>query len=397
MSGNLTATLTPRYKRSAWATWACIAAIVIGLAGLAISFALSPRDTWLWLDIFFLIFMGAASGMLAWAAAFRVAQARWTPAISRLGHSAVAYVPVSALVLIVLLAGTSRWIPWVGHPVRGKEAWLNIPFMVIRDVVGLALLWGLYYLMVRWSLAGDAKVRRGGEISETDHSRLNAVAVAATLAYAFISTLVSYDFIMSLEPEWVSSMFGPYFFCTNLYLGMAVIVLMAAALRKPLGAEDYIKSPQFHDMGNLLLAFSLFNMGLFFAQYITIWYENLPEEVRFIILRYDKGMWPPVGWTSFIVAYGIPFVLLQSRRLKQHPRMLAPVAVLAVIGVSLERYVMVAPSIHPSRLMLFPTGVLTFFAFLGAFLLAVTSFLQRYSPISAPQEALRKIDTTEPL
>jgi len=83
-------------------------------------------------------------------------------------------------------------------------------------------------------------------------------------------------------------------------------------------------------------------MGLFFAQYLTIWYENLPDETPFIIMRYGigKSPWGWMGWAAFIIGYAIPFIVLQSRKVKQTPRLVAPIAIVILLGVSLERYVL---------------------------------------------------------
>lgn len=380
-----------RFRAPAWLILACALAIAVGAAGLAISFVFAPLDAWLWLLVGFLTFGGAATGMVAWAAVFRVAQARWAGAVNRLGHSGIAFVPVAIVALIALVAGIRGYAPWVDHAPHGKGAWLNVPFFAIREAVGLGALWLLGLALVRRTLKADAEVAAGRSISTRFHYRLNAVAVALVIVYAVVLSIVSWDFIMSLSPEWVSTMFSAYFFTTNLYLAVAVLIVLAAAVRGRAGAEKHLGPQQFHDMGNLLLAFALLDMGFFFAQYLTIWYGNLPEETFFLIARYLRGPWPPIGRASLIVGYALPFLLLQSRRLKRTPRMLAPVAVIAIVGVTLERYVLVVPSLLPTDLMLYPVGILSLLGFAGAFVLAITLFLARYSPISAADEALRAI------
>ena len=360
----------------------CWLGVVIGIIGLAAGFITSPTDTWLWLLVGFVFFTGVANGILIWAAAFRVAQTTWTRSVNRLGHSAIAFTPILFLALIVLLAGAKSWAPWIEHPVPVKAAWLNLPFMVIRDIVSLLALWALCFFMVRWSLISDSKK----SLTERDHYRLTAISIAAVMFYTIAGSIIAYDFIMSLSPEWYSTVFAPYIWVTNLYLGLAVMVLMAAMLRRRLGAE--LETTQFQNIGNLLLGFSLFSLGLFFAQYLTIWYENLPSETGFLIVRYFHGQWPWLGWTALILGYGIPFVLLQIRPLKRDPRLLSPVAILIVLGVTLERYVLIVPSIKPDKLLLYPVPGLVILAFLGGFVLTVTAFLGRYSPVSKADAAL---------
>jgi Ni/Fe-hydrogenase subunit HybB-like protein len=220
------------------------------------------------------------------------------------------------------------------------------------------------------------------------------MGTAIVLFYTVTGSIIAYDFIMSMSPEWISTMFAPYYWVTNAYAGMSALVIMATLLREPLGIERYTEAQQFHDMGNLMLGFSLFSMGLFFAQYLTIWYENLPQETGFLILRYDKGAWPPIGWLAFFLAYAIPFVLLQSRQLKRNRKWLSAVSVMVLVGVALDRYVLVTPSIEPHKLMLYPAGMAVLLAYLGAFILAVVTFLSRYSPVSAADLQLESPDMT---
>lgn len=348
-------------------------------------------QAWTWLLIGFVISTGIANAMLSWASALRVGQARWAASVNRIGQSALFFVPVAIVALIVLLIGIGSWAPWVRHPVPLKVEWLNVRFFVIREIALLGAFWILCFFMVRSSLKADAASE---EITSTQHGKLNALAAVTVAVYAIASSVVAYDFIMSLAPDWVSTMFGPYYFCTNMYAGMAVIIMLAAALRSRPGAEKHLTSSEFHDMGNLMLAFSLFDMGLFFAQYLTIWYGNLPEETGFIIGRYYRGTWPYLGWAAFIVGYAIPFIFLQSRKLKENPRLLSPVAALVVIGVALERYVLIAPSFYPSG----PTvslSVIIPIALLAALLVSVMVFLRRYSPVSLADAALAHLPNPE--
>lgn len=372
-----------RRKIPAWLIIPCAAGIIAGAIGLAITFATSPRQGWMWLVVNFVIYWGAASGILSWAAAFRVAQARWTSAVNRLAHSALSFMPVLVILLVVLIVGARAYMPWVEHPVRGKEAWLNVPAFAVREIIAALLFWTACWLLVRWSLAADAK----SEITDRDHHRINVVAVIAVAAYAITATIIAWDFIMSLSPMWTSTMFSVYYFTTSSYMGLAALVLMATGFRKPLGIEDKLKPNQFHDMGNLLLAFSLFNMGLFFAQYLTIWYENLPDESAFLIVRYVNGEWAPFAWAAFIIGYAIPFLLLQSRKIKLTPWLLCIVAASIELGVGMERFVLVAPSLE-RKLIVAPFGALSLLGFFGAFLLCRTAFLARYSPISKADEVL---------
>lgn len=379
------------YTPPKWLWIASIAAIVLGITGTVVGFLTAPAGTWLWLVIGFVSFAGLAHGMLAWAAVFRVAQTRWTAVVNRLGHSAVFFLPFLGIILIILLAGVRSYAPWTTHLVEGKTAWFNVPFMISREVVLIGVLWTLFILLVRRTLQADERKNQTGESSRDKQHGLTAIGVACVMMYTITGTVIAYDFVMAFDPKWVSTMFGMYYWITGMYAGMAALVLMAALMRKSLHVERFLETQQFHDMGNLLLAFSLFSMGLFFGQYLTIWYENLPDESQFMIIRYNKGVWATLGWTSFIIGYAIPFILLQSRRLKRNPRALIPVAVMVLAGVNLERYVLIAPSLSPTSIMLNPVSKLSLLMFIEALLFGIMMFFKRYPPISSADEELAQL------
>ena len=175
-----------------WLIIACACGIIVGTVWLAVDFAVSPRDAWMWLVVNFVIYWGAASGIFCWAAAFRIAQARWTSVVNRFAQSAFAFTPVLVVLLAVLLIGSRHYMPWVEHPVRGKEAWLNPTSFVIREVIAALLFWVPCWLFVRRSLAAYRKA----EITERDHHRLNVVAVIVVATYAVTATIIAWDFIM---------------------------------------------------------------------------------------------------------------------------------------------------------------------------------------------------------
>ncbi len=381
--GGQTSQVSDRWRMPAWFIAACIMAIAIGAAGMVVAFFTNARQGWLWLVVDFVLFWGVLAGMLLWAAVFRTAQATWTSVINRIGHGAIYCVVWLLALLIALLVGLPAYAPWAKEPVRGLQIWLNPLAFIIRQVVVALLFYIPCFLLVRWSLAADIQ-----QITDRKAHHINVAAVVAVFMYCVTATFIAWDFIMSLSPKWVSTMFSAYYFCTNAYAGVAALALFAAAFRRPLGLIDRLKPQIFYDLGNLMLGFSLFNMGLFFAQYVTIWYENLPNEVPFIILRYVKGDWPPISWTSFMLGYAIPFLLLQSRMIKLRSKLLSVVAVIILIGVGIERYILVAPSVEPQTLFIAPAGALSVLGFTGLTLLSVGWFMGRYSSSSAADEAL---------
>jgi Ni/Fe-hydrogenase subunit HybB-like protein len=181
---------------------------------------------------------------------------------------------------------------------------------------------------------------------------------------------------MALDPSWYSTLFGAYFFVSSFYLGLAAIAILAVLAQRRLGLEEQIGRRQFHDLGKLLFGFCLVTGNFFWSQFVVIWYGNLPEETAYLILRGYEMPWAPLTWTILIVSFIIPFLLLLSRRVKESPRILLPIALVILIGMWIERYILVVPSLwHQAGLPFGWIELLITGGFLAAVALSYSAFL----------------------
>jgi len=351
----------------------------------------------------FLFFSGMAQGGLVFAAAYDLTRARWGEAVRRLAQGMAAFLPVSLLLFLCLFPGSPILFPWVLNPIPEKQTWLNLPFLFSRDLLGLLALYsfGLTYLFCSlrpeigaavdqqrghvprlWALF--TREWRGIEAErERNHRLLAILSPLFIIFYALVFSLLGFDLVMSLDRHFVSSLFGAYFFMSSFYVGLAGIALFAVFLRRPLGLEGSIGRSQFHDLGKLLFGFCLVAGDFFWSQYAVIWYGNLPEETEYVIVRTKEMPWAPLALVVLIVSFLGPFLLLLSRRIKEHPITLAAVASLIVVGMWLERFLLVVPSLwHKPGL---PLGWIELFitsGFLAAFVLTYLAFVTRL-PIPA--------------
>ena len=159
-------------------------------------------------------------------------------------------------------------------------------------------------------------------------------------------SVASFDWIMSLEPEWYSTIFAIYQFAGLFASGLAAIILVVVRLRRgPL--RGAITDEHLHDLGKLLFAFSTFWMYIWFSQYMLIWYANIPEETTYYVTR-TQGAWMVVFVASMLVNWAIPFLALLRRSPKRRPELLARVAVVVLLGRWLDLYVMIVPVFSPS-------------------------------------------------
>ena len=167
------------------------------------------------------------------------------------------------------------------------------------------------------------------------------------LGYAYMYSVFAWDFVMSLHPGWVSTLFGAYYFIGNLYLGLATVIALTIYARWRYNLEDSMDARLFHKLGKLLFSFSLLWIYLFWSQYLVIWYGNLPREIGFVLTRIAQNPWSNLSVVALAINFVVPFVILMSRSAKENRKILLAIAVAIVMGMWLERFLLVMPSLTP--------------------------------------------------
>ena len=230
-----------------------------------------------------------------------------------------------------------------------------------------------------WTIATD-------DIELPPHS-IRVFAPLVAVLFAVVYTLISFDLVMSLAPVWRSTLFGWYFFAGAFWSGLAAMALVATMLRGRLGEHNLFTNPVvMHDLGKIVFAFSVFWIYLLFSQYIVIWYGDLPVETFFIVQRVHHMPWSPLSVACLVLIWLIPFVVLMSVRTKKSPMILGTVSALGLVGMWLERYVLVVPSLSLDAIPFGPTQFLISIGFLGAFLIAAVPGLNRVAQAATSGE-----------
>jgi hypothetical protein len=344
--------------------------VALGVLGLGVGFVVSgdPMAGWSALLTATVLVIGIAAVGPLLSAIFEMTGAKWGRAYRRLVEAGVVLMPVGLVALVALLAAGNAYLPWVfDHPhVGGKAVWLVRGFWDARVIGALALAYavGLYfvYLSLRRDFCRD-EVRsrftgklgkwlaRGITNGEAEAARctkrMALVAPFVALLYGICFTLLGFDLIMALEPDWFSTLFGAWYFVGNIFCGLALLAAGSVALRRQLGLQRFITAKRQSDMATLLLAFCLLNADFFWNQYLTIWYANMPEETGYLIERtVDASMpWRSLSFVSLAAFFALPFVALLLRRVKRNDTLLAGVAGIAACGVCLARFVEIAPAL----------------------------------------------------
>ena len=310
----------PRAGRPA--AWGALG--VLGLAGWLASRALGPASpAWQALLVNFIFFTPLAAALVVWPAAVMLSRGRWlAPAQRDDALAGVAFAPASLIAFAALWFGRAHWAPWLHDAALPHRAWLSAPFLFARDGAALVLWWLAAAVFARKARQGTPKVLAGW------------VAVV----YAVVFTLVAFDLVMGLAPRWCSTLFGAYFFISGMYAAIALLAFLAA--RQPGVERDRL-----HDLGKLVLTFSIMATYLLYSQLLPIWYENLPHEIPFVVARTTTRPWLCVSVALLAVVYVGPLVLLLTARAKRSPRWLGAVSLLVLAGLWVERWWLVAPTL----------------------------------------------------
>jgi len=375
--------------------------IVVGLIAFIAALMVDADRAWRAYHFNWLYFASIAQGAVLLAAVVSITRAVWSQPVRRLSLSFVAFLPIAWVLAIPIFFGAKHIFPWVANPEtmqHGKEAYLNIPFMAMRILGGLGILYAIDFAFAYWSLRPDlglvkdrdAEVQphydrftrswNGQEREEaTSHRKLAKLGPLIVVVFALVYTLVSYDFAMSLEPHWYSTMLGPYFFMGAFLGGIAwtIIVLVTMLLKDVV--SDVIEPVHLHDIGKLMFGFCIFWAYLFYGQYIVIWYGLLPHEQAWIIHRFGMPF-QPVMALVFGCLFIFPFFGLMGVAPKRKPQILVGFATVVAVGLWLERYILVYPSLYSTEKQIpfgwQEIGVALFF--LGLLLLSITWFLRRF-------------------
>lgn len=341
--------MTLRARRTVQAV--CILLTLFGIVGFALAFAFGmPLRAWEAFLVNLLFWLGIAQGGVIVSVSLYLTEARWGGAgLYRLAEAFVWFLPLGSLLFWALFAGRELIFPWVDAPLPEKAAWLNVPFLFARDGGGLLVMTLLSLWFVRVSRHPDTV--QWAETYKTiasPPSRITRLSVVLGLAYAVVYSILGFDLVMSLAPRWHSTLFGAYFFAGAYWSGLTAIGVLATLGWRPRRHDTAVeRGGVLHDLGKLVFAFSIFWGYLLWSQYLPIWYAAIPEETFFVVPRVHRWPWGVLGWTALILVWLIPFLVLLGRRPKRTPIIFGCVCAIGLVGMWIERYVLVTPSLSP--------------------------------------------------
>jgi hypothetical protein len=302
----------------------------------------------------YMFFLSISLGALFFVVVQHLVRAGWSVTVRRLAEIlAVNLLWWGALflpILVPVLLGTSPLYRWscpavvaANELLQHKSPYLNGPFFAARAAFYF-LVWGLlawffFRQSTRQDDSGDPKIT----------SRMERATPAAMILFGVTITFAAFDWLMSLEPLWSSTIFGLYYFAGSVVAGLAALILFAIFLQFVGIAKQTITVEHYHELGKLLLGFIIFWGYMAFSQYLLIWYANIPEESVWYLAR-QTGPWT---WVTVGLLFGhllIPFLCLLPREVKRRKILLGALAVWMLAVHWIDIYWLVMPTFAPKRL-----------------------------------------------
>ena len=244
--------------------------------------------------------------------------------------------------------------------VAKKEAYLNVPFFIIRQIIYFTI-WGFVgHKLYKASVA----LEKTGDWSITNVMR--KISAPAIPLFALSIAFASFDWLMSLDPHWFSTMFGVYFFAISFQSFWAVMILMVFFLQSRGILKNTIGKAHIYDLGAWLFAFTIFYAYIAFSQFLLIYYANLPEETLWFYHRLE-GNWKYIAYGLLLFRFLLPFLVLLNREQKHKPHVLRFVAIVVVIMHYLEIYWIAMPMISEQGFQFSWIDISTFLGLGGMF------------------------------
>ena len=318
---------------------------IVALAGLLLSvasiFIFKPDSSRIWANVLLnnQLFLGIALGGAFFLAAHRIAWSGWHTALQRIPEALTSFLPVAFLLMALIFFGMKDIYHWshsdLHDPVlEAKSAWLNLPFFFIRMVLYFAgwivLTQGMKKQTDMLMDSGDIKF----------HNRRRIFAGLFLVFFAITVSTSSWDWIMSIDAHWYSTIFGWYVFIGMFVSSLAFMIVLIWFLKRA-GYLAIIRVDHMHDLAKLLFAFSIFWTYLWFSQYLLIWYGHIPEETIYFVQRRED--FELLFFLNLGLNFVIPFFGLMKLDFKRKLNWLAGVAGVVLVGHWIDYFQMIMP------------------------------------------------------
>jgi len=350
--------------------------IVVGIAAIVFGFLSNPQRTWANVLISNYYFISLAIGATFFIAIQAITQSGWSSMFKRIPEAIGGYLPYAAvLMLLFVLFGAHSVYHWAHEEIvksdvllTHKSPYLNMPFFITRFVIFFALWILLTTILRRFSLKED----QYGGIEYFEKSEFVSKVYIFVLALTF--SLATFDWTMSIDTHWFSTIYALKNFMSAFFHGSAAIILIVLLLNKS-GHFKELNSSHLHDFSKYLFMLATIWGYMWFSQYFLIWFSNLPEETVYYVQRVG-GEWRLTFYSEIVINWMFPFLFLMLNKIAKNKTALLTTSIVVLIGFWIDIYMQVMPGTTGiNSIGIIEIG--TYCGFLGIFIFAVSRALSQ--------------------
>jgi len=324
-------------------------ALIVGVAGLGLSmigYFMDPKQFFYSYLVAYVFWTTLALGALFFTLLHHLTGAEWSTVLRRISESVMISFPILAVLFIPVALGMHDLYHWTHTDVvvndkilSAKAPYLNVTFFIIRTVAYFAIWTFLSWRLHKLSLEQDSNP------SPELRKKFRKTSAPGMLLFAVTITFAGFDWLMSLDPHWYSTIFGVYVFGGSLLAIYSFLIIFGLVLRRRNILQDTITVEHYHDLGKFLFAFTIFWGYIGFSQYFLIWYANIPEETIWYLYRWE-GSWSIITMIIVLGHFLIPFILLMPRANKRNLKFLNIMAIWIFVMHWIDIYWLVMPNLQ---------------------------------------------------
>ncbi|HXW93150.1 MAG TPA: hypothetical protein VEK33_21555 [Terriglobales bacterium] len=330
--------------------------LIVGVvfSGIAVvGWFLRPDEFFRGYLLAFMAWLGVTLGSMAILMIRHLTGGGWGMVIRRVLGAAMRSIPLMTILFVPILFGLPRLYPWARsldaipdphlrqHLEELTKSYLSTHGVILRAVIYFAIWNLLSFLLTRWSREQDRPNPRDNS------SRFRAVSGPGLILYAFTISFAAIDWVMSIDPSWISTIYGLILLIGELLSGMCFAVVVERILVKYQPMAEWLKADYVHDHGNWMLTFIMVWAYFCFSQLLIIWAGNLPDEITWYFRRFHGG-WSAVGIALIFFHFVVPFVILLSRSFKRDIKKLVWLAVWLLLMRWVDLVWIIEPNFSPT-------------------------------------------------
>ena len=360
------------------------ALMFIGALALIFGFLNDPHRSWVSLFINNYYFLAISAFAIFFVALQYVSEAAWAISLKRIAEGITSYFLTGGIVILIIIIAGAMHMNHIWHwmetgimdpaaenydaIIAGKEAYLNVPFFFARAVLYIL---GWWYASKRLIALSRKEDKEGGL---SNHKKSITISAIFIVFFGYTSSMMAWDWIMSIDTHWFSTLFGWFVFSSMGVTGFTMIALLAIYLKRK-GYLEYVNENHIHDLGKWIFSFSVLWTYMWFSQFMLIWYSNIPEEVTYYMARWDYYNF--LFWATSVINFIFPLLILMSRDGKRNYNYIFTVGIFVLIGHWFNVFLMIAPGTLKDHWQIGFVEIGMFLGFLGLFLMIVHKALTK--------------------